>query len=53
MTTKCPYLAECLALMGMPIGMHHCPYCGEMVIGGMDTAPHCKFVFKEDEHEDT
>ncbi len=31
---KCPYDPK--EMRGLPIGMFHCPECGEMVIAGMD-----------------
>ena len=30
---RCPYPPE--HLLGVPMGMHHCPLCGEMVIAGL------------------
>ena len=33
MMNHCPHDPRQYA--GMPIGMYHCPYCGEMVIAGM------------------
>lgn len=29
---SCPYAPE--RLIGYPLGMHHCPYCGTMVVAG-------------------
>jgi len=36
---SCPEKPE--KLLGLPIGMYHCPYCGMMVIAGL---PHPKEV---------
>lgn len=30
---KCPYEPE--HLRGVPLGMHHCPLCGEMVVAAL------------------
>lgn len=32
MPSKCPH--DPLSLLGKPIGMYHCPECGEMVVAG-------------------
>lgn len=29
-------------MKGQPIGMYHCPECGEMVLAGVDPAPLCQ-----------
>lgn len=34
---KCPHDPRVLA--GQPIGMYHCPDCGEMVVAGMEHTP--------------
>ena len=31
----CPWPWEPQQLLGAPIGMYHCPYCGEMVMAGI------------------
>jgi hypothetical protein len=31
---KCPYRPE--ELKGCPVGMFHCPICGEMVLAGVE-----------------
>ncbi len=36
-TWPCP--GDPKALLGQPIGMYHCEYCGEMQIAGMDHLP--------------
>jgi hypothetical protein len=33
----CPIPIDPLFLIGQPLGMYHCPYCGSMVVAG---APH-------------
>lgn len=33
MSQKCPY--DPSMLIGVPLGMFHCPECGEMVVAGM------------------
>ena len=40
--SDCPERENCIALKGAPIGMYHCPYCGAMVLAGLDTAPFCE-----------
>lgn len=37
-TTKCSY--DPMPLKGQPIGMFHCPECGEMILAGM---PHVDY----------
>lgn len=32
---RVPCPEDPVQLSGMPIGMYHCPYCGDMQIGGM------------------
>lgn len=32
----CPWPWDPILMAGKPIGQYHCPYCGEMVIAGMD-----------------
>lgn len=36
----CPWPFDPLLLIGRPIGMYHCPYCGSMVMGG---TPHVDY----------
>lgn len=43
MNQNCPNYLENEWLRGQPIGMYHCPYCGEMVLAGLDTRPLCKY----------
>ena len=38
MTTKCPHDPRETA--GQPIGMYHCPLCGEMVVAGCEHPDH-------------
>lgn len=33
---ECPWPWEPQQLKGAPIGQYHCPYCGEMVIAGIE-----------------
>lgn len=33
---ECPWPWDPKQLAGAPLGMYHCPYCGEMVIAGME-----------------
>lgn len=40
---KCPYEPE--RLINKPIGMHHCPLCGEMQVAG---CPHTRKLTEED-----
>lgn len=40
----CPAREECLTRMNGPIGMYHCPSCGEMILAGHDTAPMCPHI---------
>jgi len=39
--TRCPFPIDPLFLIGQPIGMYHCPYCGSMVLAG---APHLDYA---------
>lgn len=32
--TPCPWPWEPQQLVGVPLGMYHCPYCGSMVVAG-------------------
>lgn len=32
---RCPWPWEPEQLVGVPIGMYHCPYCGAMVLAGV------------------
>lgn len=32
---RCPWPWEPEQLVGAPLGMYHCPYCGAMVIAGI------------------
>jgi len=32
----CPWPWDPIQLKGAPIGQYHCPYCGAMVLAGMD-----------------
>ena len=43
----CPHREECLSLKGAPIGMYHCPICGEMVLAGVDPSPLCAAAAKQ------
>jgi hypothetical protein len=36
MGEPCPWPWDPIQLKGQPIGQYHCPYCGEMVIAGID-----------------
>lgn len=47
-TTKCPY--DPREMSDQPIGMFHCPLCGEMVIAGMPH-PDYSILDKEEEQE--
>ena len=38
--TPCPWPWEPQQLVGVPLGMYHCPYCGSMVMAGM---PHVDY----------
>lgn len=33
---ECPWPWDPQQLKGAPLGQYHCPYCGAMVIAGMD-----------------
>jgi hypothetical protein len=33
---ECPWPWDPIQLKGAPLGQYHCPYCGAMVIAGMD-----------------
>lgn len=33
---SCPWPWDPIQFKGAPIGMYHCPYCGAMVIVGVD-----------------
>jgi hypothetical protein len=35
MNEPCPFPLDPLLMRGQPIGMYHCPYCGDMVIAGV------------------
>lgn len=32
---RCPWPWEPQQLVGVPMGMYHCPYCGEMCVAGV------------------
>lgn len=34
--TPCPWPFEPWQLYGAPLGQYHCPYCGSMVLAGME-----------------
>jgi hypothetical protein len=36
MNERCPWPWDPQQLAGEPLGMYHCPYCGGMVIAGME-----------------
>lgn len=36
MGEECPWPWDPIQLKGAPIGQYHCPYCGAMVLAGMD-----------------
>ncbi len=36
MGEPCPWPWDPIQLKGAPIGQYHCPYCGAMVLAGMD-----------------
>ena len=38
MGQRCPWPWEPQQLVGSPIGQYHCPYCGAMVMAGMNTS---------------
>ena len=38
----CPYRDECVSTGCGNLGQHHCPYCGAMVLGGVDPAIFCE-----------
>lgn len=33
---ECPWPWDPIQLKGAPLGQYHCPYCGEMVLAGVD-----------------
>lgn len=33
---ECPWPWDPIQLKGAPLGQYHCPYCGEMVVAGMN-----------------
>jgi hypothetical protein len=33
---RCPWPWEPQQLTGAPLGLYHCPYCGAMVLAGME-----------------
>lgn len=33
---ECPWPWDPIQLKGAPLGQYHCPYCGAMVMAGMD-----------------
>jgi hypothetical protein len=33
---ECPWPWDPIQLAGAPLGQYHCPYCGAMVLAGMD-----------------
>lgn len=35
-----------------PIGMFHCPWCGEMVMAGMEHVDYGKIEFEEEEYNE-
>ena len=36
MGERCPWPWEPQQLVGAPLGQYHCPYCGAMVMAGME-----------------
>jgi hypothetical protein len=36
MGEPCPWPWDPIQLKGAPLGQYHCPYCGAMVLAGMD-----------------
>lgn len=34
--TECPWPFDPWQLYGAPLGQYHCPYCGSMVLAGME-----------------
>lgn len=40
----CPWPWEPQQLVGAPMGMYHCPYCGSMVVAGV---PHPDYGFDQ------
>lgn len=44
MVGKCPYPSQ--YLIGVPLGMYHCPICGLMVVAGMHHGPY-KWIGKD------
>jgi hypothetical protein len=36
MGERCPWPWDPQQLVGAPLGQYHCPYCGAMVIAGME-----------------
>ena len=46
MLKQCPYDPQ--IYVNQPIGMFHCPYCGEMQLAGL---PHLPFQIEVDEEE--
>lgn len=45
MGERCPWPWDPIQLKGAPIGQYHCPYCGAMVIAGME---HIDYAGMED-----
>ena len=44
---KCPYKPELLT--GLPIGMHHCPVCTDMVVAGIKHHRRSDMPFTDEE----
>jgi len=42
---RCPWPWEPQQLLGAPLGMYHCGYCGEMVVAGL---PHTDYEGMDD-----
>ena len=45
---ECPWPWEPQQLIGQPIGMYHCQYCGEMVVAGVAHVDYANIKCPED-----
>jgi predicted secreted protein len=50
MKAKCPF--NPIIYLGSPMGQFHCPWCGEMVMGGMKHLDYGELDFDEEDYKE-
>lgn len=48
----CPWPWDPIQLKGVPMGQYHCPYCGMMVMAGMDHGDYTGLIDPSPEYPD-